>query len=313
MNLGAFVNHVFNDLTFDEMLDFLTYHQVDAVELATGNYPGDRFVPLNELLVDATKRRAFINEIERRGLFISAFACHGNPLSPNVELARQHHETIIKTIELAGKLGVPFVTGFSGMPGPPDHSMYPNFPTAPWPPEYQEIYEWQWENRVIPYWREVGRFAAAHGVKLAIEPHGCFSVHSPYTLLKLRNAVGDVIGVNIDAAHLWWQGINVIEAIRIFGDQEALYHFSSKDIAFNSRNLNLYGVLDMQPFSDVKNRSWTFRTIGYGQSLKTWADMISALKANQYDYVVNIEQDDYLIDGLVGFQKAARSLKKLLL
>ncbi|UCZ52109.1 sugar phosphate isomerase/epimerase [Bacillus shivajii] len=310
MKLGVFVNHVFEHLTFEEMLDFVKSREIEAVELGTGNYPGDTFVPLNELLMNEMTRKRFLEAIESRGLFISALSCHGNPLHPDRDIAREHHETIIKTIDLAHLTGVPIVNGFSGMPGTPNSSRYPNFPTAPWPPEYKELYEWQWDEVVIPYWQEVGQYARQRGVKLGIEPHGNFSVHSPATLLKLREAVGDVIGVNLDSAHLWWQGIDVVEAIKIFAHAEALYHFSSKDMWFDETNMNYFGLLDMQPFDDTFTRSWTFRTIGYGRDVKTWANMISALKMSGYDYVINIEQDDPLIDGLEGFTKAAQLLKK---
>lgn len=69
---------------------------------------------------------------------------------------------------------------------------------------------WQWENKVIPYWTEMGRFAESHNVNIAIEPHGGFSVHTPATLLKLREAVGEVIGANFDPSHVWWLGMDPV-------------------------------------------------------------------------------------------------------
>lgn len=45
-----------------------------------------------------------------------------------------------------------------------------------------------------------------------------FVAFNPSSLLRLRDAVGDIIGANFDPSHLFWQGINptaVIEALRL--------------------------------------------------------------------------------------------------
>jgi len=73
------------------------------------------------------------------------------------------------TVLLAEKLGVPVVVDFSGCPGDSDKAKYPNWVTCPWPPEYLEVLAWQWEKKAIPYWVKHAKFAADHGVKVAIE------------------------------------------------------------------------------------------------------------------------------------------------
>lgn len=313
MKLGVFVTRVFEHLTFEDMLEFVKSLGIEAVEFGTGNYPGDLYAKPSELLMDEGKRTAFQRMIESRGLIISALSAHGNPLHPNEKIARQHHETLIQTIDLAQQLGVKVVVSFSGTPGTPDGSQFPNFPISPWPPEYLEIFEWQWEQKIIPYWKEVGRYAAQRGIRIGIEPYAGFSVHSPATLLKLRQAVGEVIGVSLDFANLWWQGIDPVEAVKILGYAGSIYHVSTKDISFSYNNTNLYGILDMQPRNQVHTRSWLWRTIGYGHDLKTWADIISALQLVGYNYAFNIEHEDPLIDGLEGIAKAAGNLRELLL
>ena len=76
--------------------------------------------------------------------------------------------TLFKTVELAEKLEVPVVNTFSGCPGDHEDAKYPNWPVAPWPNDFQEILKWQWENKVIPYWTGVGKFAADRNVKVGI-------------------------------------------------------------------------------------------------------------------------------------------------
>ncbi|MFC4768659.1 sugar phosphate isomerase/epimerase family protein [Effusibacillus consociatus] len=313
MKLGVFVARVFKDLPFEEMLDFVKSWGVEAVEFGTGNYPGDIFVKPAQLLADGGKQKGFLHAVESRGMFISAFSVHGNPLHPNRTIAREHHQTLIRTIDLAQQMGVPVVNCFSGNPGAPDSTLYPNFAYLYWPPEYPEILQWQWEQQVIPYWREVGRYAAQRGVNIGIEMHEGFTVHSPADVLRLREAVGEVIGAGFDASHLWTQGINPVEAVKILGFAGAIYHVSTKDMIFSEANMNLYGVLDPKPMDQPGFRSWYYRTIGYGHDLKTWADISSALRMVGYDYVLNIEQEDPLIDGLEGFTKAAGNLRGLII
>jgi sugar phosphate isomerase/epimerase len=313
MRLGVFASGVFHNLPFEEMLDFVRSRGVEALEFGTGNYPGDVFVKPAQFLMDVRQQKTFLQAVESRGMFISAFSAQGNPLHPNKTIARQHHDTLILTIDLAQKMGVPVVNSFSGNPGAPDSTLYPNFAYVYWPPEYQEILKWQWEQKVIPYWKELGAYAASRGVKIGIEMHEGFTVHAPADVLKLRQAVGEVIGCSFDASHLWTQGINPVEAAKILGFAGAIYHVSTKDMIFSEDNLNLYGLLDPKPQEQPQYRAWYYRTIGYGHDLKTWSDIISTLQLIGYNGGFHIEQHDPLIEGLEGFTKAAKNLRRLLI
>ena len=91
-----------------------------------------------------------------------------------------------------------------------------NWPVLPWPTEYDDNYNYQWEQKLIPYWKEINTEAEAAGVKIGIELHGGFLAHTPYTMLKLRDAAGKAIGCNLDPSHLWWQGIDPVAAVKIF-------------------------------------------------------------------------------------------------
>src|SRR5699024_857081 len=137
---------------------------------------------------------------------IGSLSCHGNPLTPDTAFAKESRELFQKTVKLAEKLEVPVINCFSGTPGDHEGAKYPNWPVAPWPNEYREAMERQWKEKIIPYWKEAGQFAKDHQVKVALELHGGFSVHTPATLLRLREEVGEVIGANLDPSHLWWQG-----------------------------------------------------------------------------------------------------------
>ena len=161
------------------------------------------------------------------GFSISALSCHGNPLHPDAARARHDQEVHRKTILLCEQLGVPVIVDFSGCPGDSPKSSQPNWVTCPWPPEYLKVLEWQWEKVAIPYWTKHAKFAADHGVKIAIEMHPGFLVYNPETMLKLRAAAGPSIGCNYDPSHMFWQGIDPVAAIRILGD--AIFHVHAKD------------------------------------------------------------------------------------
>lgn len=313
MKLSIFVNHIFNNYSFEQMLDWVAAHRIEAVELGTGNYPFSKFVPLNELLHNRMKQMSYLKQINDRGLFISAFSAQGNPLHPNSQMAREHHQILINTIDLASEMGVPIVNSFSGQPGEPGCGKYPNEPSFDWPQEYPELVNIQWEKVIIPYWKEVARYAESKKVLIAIEMHPGFAVNSPATLLKLRHAVSPIIGACVDASHLWPQGIDPVAAIHILASEGALFFFETKDMEFFPENMNYYGLTDIQPTSNIKTRSWTYRTIGYGHDVKTWANIISALARWGYDYVFSIEQSDPIIEGLEGASKAARLINDWLI
>ncbi|WP_438435370.1 sugar phosphate isomerase/epimerase family protein [Gorillibacterium sp. sgz500922] len=312
MKLGVF-NPLFNQKSFEEMLDILAAKGLQAVEIGTGGYPGNSHCDLDGLLADEGKRKAYQAQLDSRGIIVSAFSCHSNPLHPQKAIAKEADELIRKTIDLAQLMGVPVVNTFSGCPGDHEDAKYPNWPVAPWPNDYQEILDWQWEYKVIPYWKEINQYATERGIKIGLELHGGFSVHTPATLLRLREATGEAIGANLDPSHMWWQGIDPVQAVLILGKAGALHHFHAKDASLDPNNINRYGVTDMQPYTNMLDRAWQFRSVGFGHDLKVWADLMSALRLVDYDYVVSIEHEDGLMSVDEGFSKAVANLQQVLI
>jgi sugar phosphate isomerase/epimerase len=309
MKLGVFTA-LYQNLPVEQALDKVAAMGAEAVELGTGNYPGAHHCNPDELLAEPERARAFRRSVERRGLLISALSAHGNPLHPDEEVARSAHETWRKTVHLAELLEVPVVNVASGCPGDHAEAKHPNWVTCAWPPDYPAILEWQWNERVIPYWTEEARFAAAHGVTLGVEMHPGFVVYNPETMLRLRAAVGPAAGVNFDPSHLFWLGIDPVEAIKALGP--AIVHVHAKDTYIDMANVHVNGVLDSKHYSRVLERAWTFRTVGYGQGEKVWRDIVSALRAVGFDYVMSIEHEDSLASVDEGLSKAIRFLSGLL-
>ncbi|QKS70141.1 sugar phosphate isomerase/epimerase [Paenalkalicoccus suaedae] len=312
MKVGVFTV-LFAQKEFEDMLDYVKEAGVTAVEIGTGGYPGDAHCKVDELLESEELRKEYMEKVTSRGLTISAFSCHGNPITPDEEFAKHSHESLVKTIKLAGLMNVPVVNTFSGTAGDHEGAKHPNWPVSPWPNEYSDMLKWQWEEKLIPYWKEIAKLADENGVKIGLELHGGFLVHTPHTMLKLREATGDAIGANLDPSHLWWQGIDPVAAIKILGKAGAIHHFHAKDTYIDQDNVNMHGLLDMQPYGDVQTRAWSFRSVGCGHSMQEWSDMISALRTFGYDYVVSIEHEDPIMSIEEGFQRAVDNLNSIII
>jgi sugar phosphate isomerase/epimerase len=207
---------------------------------------------------------------------------------------------------------VPVVCAFAGCPGDGPDARRPNWVTCPWPEDFLEVLDWQWTERVIPYWRAEAEQAARHGVRVAIEPHPNFVVYNTETMLRLREAAGDNVGANFDPSHLFWQGMDPVESIRELGRAGALFHVHAKDTYLDRGNIARNGVLDTKHYGRIPERSWTFRTIGYGQGERAWRDILSALRTAGYDYVMSIEHEDALLSSDEGLAKAVDLLRPLM-
>jgi sugar phosphate isomerase/epimerase len=312
MKLGVFTV-LLRDLPFEEMLDKLQGLGIEAVEIGTGNYPGSHHCDVDELLGDAAKAEAFRRAVESRGMIISALSQHGNPLHPQEDVARPSHETWKKTVLLAELLEVPVVNAFSGCPGDSDGSRYPNWATCAWPDDFRNVLEWQWTEKVIPYWTTEAAYAAEHGVRIGFEMHPGFVVYNTETLLKLREACGDAVGANVDPSHLFWQGMDPVEVVKILGGRDAIFHVHAKDTQIDRRNTAVNGILDTKPYGQLLDRSWVFRTVGYGQGEKPWRDIISTLRAVGYDYVLSIEHEDSYMSIDEGLRRGIEVLKSIII
>jgi sugar phosphate isomerase/epimerase len=310
MRIGVFTV-LFQDMPFESALDKVVQAGISAVEIGVGGYPGSHHCPVDELLANESRRKSWMQAVTTRGLIVSAFSAHYEPLSPNPGLARESDEVFRKAVRLASLMGVPVVNVMSGLPAGARGDSSPNWVTCPWPPHNQQILDYQWNEVAIPYWKDAGKYAADHGVKIAVEMHPGFLVYNVETLLRLRDAVGPVLGCNFDPSHLFWNGVDVPSAIRTLGD--AIFHMHGKDSCLDPRNTAVNGCNDAKPYDQIPHRSWTFRTIGYGHDAKAWKDIMSALRLVGYDYVVSIEHEDAMMSIDEGLAKGVALLRDVLI
>ena len=300
-----------NGVSLGDTLDYLKTQDVNWVEIGTGNFPGNQHCPLDDLLKSEQALQDWKDEFKRRKMRISGLSCHGNPIHPDSNIAKAHLDVQRKTIQLAEKVGVKTVVLFSGCPGGSPKDTMPNWVTCPWPPDFLDILEYQWNDVAIPFWQKEAKFANDHGVKLAFEAHPGFVVYNPETVLKLRKACGKTVGANLDPSHFFWQGIDPIAAVRAL--KGAIHYVHAKDTRVEPLTSRVNGNLDTKSYGDLLERSWVFRTCGYGHDALWWNDFVSTLKMCGFDGVLSVEHEDSMMSPKEGLEKAIAFLKGVII
>ncbi|MFJ9565134.1 sugar phosphate isomerase/epimerase family protein [Streptomyces fuscichromogenes] len=307
MKIGLNTDSV-GQLTLDETLDLAAELGLDHVEFATGAWSTAPHVDIDRLLDSESARRELLARVADRGLAISALTCSGNPLHPGPS-GREHDQVARRTIALAPLLGVERVVMMSGLPGGPGDAN-PNWITVSWPPETTRILDWQWAEKVLPYWRDLVAHARDRGVpRLALEMHAHQAVHNVPTLLRLREEVGPVVGANFDPSHLMWMGADPLAAIEALG--EAIYHVHAKDTRLEPARLALTSRLETLPVMAAEDRSWNYVTLGYGHDDAFWRAFCLALRRAGYDDVLSIEHEDVLMAPVEGVTKTVDLLRRV--
>jgi len=307
MKIGLFTDG-FMQLPFLEVLAKAAGLGIQAVEIGTGNFSPATHCDLDRLLTSAPARQEFLGAIASHGLELAALNCSGNPIHPNSEVALKASEVTRKTLELAGLLGVETVICMTGCPGTPHGGGYPNWVVASWPEDFLELLDWQWRDRVIPYWSEMAALAKSQGVRrLCFELHPGMSAYNVTSFNRLRSAIGPIIAANLDPSHFFFQGMDPLVVIRALGS--AIGYVHAKDARVDPYNLALQGALDMQPGKPVRDIVWAYRTLGYGHGAQFWADFVSALRSVGYDGVLSIEHEDPLMDAEEAIGRAVELLK----
>jgi len=294
------------DADFDSMLAVAARLKMDMLEFGCGNWSTAPHLKLDQLLESAVARNDFRARLADHGIGISALNCSGNPLHPG-EAGRRHDEITRKTIRLARLLDVDRVVMMSGCPGAPG-DRHPNWITTEWPPEVRDILRWQWDQALIPYWQDLVAYTQNQGVsRLCLELHGFQNVYSVATLARLRDAVGETVGANLDPSHLMWMGADPLAAARALGS--AVYYVHAKDTRIDPLNAGINGVIDTTPASEYKTRSWNYITLGYGHDETWWREFVAVLAAVGYDGVLSIEHEDPAMSAVEGVEKSVALLR----
>lgn len=304
MKLG-FVTDTLGNLPLGDVLKHAERMGLSGLEVNTGGWSTAPHFNLKQMLESNAARRDFTHSFEQHNLEIIALNANGNPLHPTQP---EQAQCLKDTIRLAGELGVKTVCTMSGLPEGQAGDRMPNWVVASWPPETQTILRYQWEERLLPFWSEIADLAKANGVeRIALELHGSQCVYNVRSLLKLRNAIGPLIGANLDPSHLFWMGADPLAAADALGD--ALYHVHAKDTMLNTSVQAVDSLLENGSLMDVSARSWSYITLGFGHGEEWWRQFCYRLKMAGYDGWLSIEHEDVLLNSLEGLEKSVALLQ----
>ncbi|MDR1621198.1 MAG: sugar phosphate isomerase/epimerase [Synergistaceae bacterium] len=309
MKLGIYTN-ARKDLSFEEFLDYAKDLGAEMVELGCGEESGFAHCDPEVLLNDEAAFARYAEALSRRRLRVSALSCHGNPVAADPSLAAFSDRCMRNAVLLAEKMRLDTINCFSGCPGS-GASRLANWVTVGWPMDYPQLYRWQWNEVLVPYWKDFAAFARAHGIlHVALEMHPGQMCYNPKTVKRLRAEAGDNIGVNLDFSHLLWQRMEpdlVIEELR-----GMIWHMHVKDIAFQERQVRENGLINFHYFDESEKRPWNFRCIGYGHDLGWWGRVFAALRRGGYDYVASVEYECEITSADFGIRSSLERLASIL-
>lgn len=307
MKLG-FVSDSLGGMSRAEMLKNAQRMGVTGIEVNTCGWSTSPHFDLKNMLGNSSAQASFQKEFADHGLEIICLNANGNPLHPT-DTAQS--ADLKDTIRIAGEMGIKTVCTMSGLPAGSANDLMPNWIVSSWPPETQEILKYQWEEKLIPYWTELAALAKENGVeKIALELHGNQCVYNVPSLLKLRQAIGPLIGANLDPSHLFWMGADPLIAAEALG--EALYHVHAKDTFLNEPVQATTSLLENGPLMEIPSRSWSYITLGFGHGEEWWRQFCYRLKMAGYDGWLSIEHEDVLLNSLEGLEKSVAVLQKVM-
>lgn len=301
---------VFNDLSYCQMLDRVKAYGIDAVEMTAGGWGGCKHVPTAELLADDGRCKEYLQELDSRGMEIAALNCSGNPLCPG-EMGQLHTKTIYDTAVLAGKLGVKKLVMMSGLPAGAPGDKTPNWVTSTisWPGYMAEMVRYQWDDVAIPWWKKFVAHCKEQGVEqIAIEEFPCQLVYNPETLLRLRDAVDPMVGINMDPSHLVAIGADPIASLRAL--KGAIYHVHGKDVRIERGVCDINGLPEWKPVTDVENRTWNYVAVGCGKDLQWWKEFFSVCRMMGYNGYVSLEMEDLTMGVEAGLETSIDALNQ---
>lgn len=315
---------ILHDRPLDAALDVIGKLGLNAAEINAGGFLPPTHIPsIDDIVESSTAAQDYLGVFADKGIRLAGLNVNGNPLHPNPVIGDKHAGDLRRAIRAAAALGQKRVVTMSGLPGEPG-GKNPNWIVNPWNSGSLSVLDYQWDDVVVPFWKEIAALAEEHDVKVAIEMHPQNVVFNPPTLLRLIEKVGtDYVGAEMDPSHLFWQWMDPIAAVDYLGDR--VFHAAAKDVRINE-NAKLYGVLDdrfrrLDPTEDrvnlggdewvnewPKDSAWDFVALGRGHDQAFWSDFLAALYRVDPDMAVNIEHEDVSLGRIEGLQVAAEVL-----
>ena len=310
MEIGLFTNCFF-DKPWGEICQIASEVGIGIVEAGAGALNGKSHCNPAELLKEGEALKRFRKTADKYGVEVRELSCMGNFLHPDKAIADELIADLEAAMMLASKIGVKIVNTFAGCPGAGEKAVYPNWIALPYPPEFIEHSRWQWEKKIIPFWKEMVKKAKKLGIVFGFEMHPGDSIYNTETLLRLREATGaEEIGCKFDPTHLFWQGMDPVACIRRLG--KAIVSVHAQDSETNRDVMDVNGMLTTLDYHERRKRPWNLRLVGYGHSEDFWRSLVSALRSEGYDGAIYIEHQDEHLSKVEGLKKAYEFLDRII-
>jgi sugar phosphate isomerase/epimerase len=208
--------------------------------------------------------------LQKAEMHVSAFQVTQNHISPDAAKRAQENAYFVKAIELAGKLGVPYIGTASGK-------------------DPAKKFQQQIDEIVRVYNEKYFRACEENKVRILWEPwpEGPNLATSPVGFETLFKGFGDspYVGLQYDPSHLVRQFMDPIQTARDFVDKIYDVHLKDTEI--------LQPVLRAGGINPVNGASWwRYRIPGMGSI--NWREFFSVLQDVGYTGAMSIEQEDPL-------------------
>ena len=291
MRIGLFTDGL-SHLHLGDVLGWCRENEVVDIELGVGGYSSAPHVDLASLVNEPLARDRLAGELDESGCRLVALNASGNPLHPDVSVGDAHDAVLRNAVRVARLLGVNRVVAMSGCPGGPGGGSWPVFAGGAWLPDMEGLWDWQWEQKIAPYWRQFSRWASveAPDVTICLELHPGTSIYNAESFALLCTVTEGNVLVNLDPSHFWWQGIDPLREIEALAGRIGFAH--GKDTIVHPGRVAVHGVLDFRWPAAAATMPWHFCAVGAGHTEEEWCKLLAALRRGGYDGVVSIEHED---------------------
>jgi sugar phosphate isomerase/epimerase len=203
-------------------------------------------------------------------MHVSAFQITVNHIDPDPNRRAQVNAYFVKAIELAGKLGIPYIGTASGKDASQPFEQQVDQVVRTYNEKYFSACE---HNHVRILWEPY-----PEGPNLAISPVGFEALFKGF-------ADSPYVGLQYDPSHLVRQFMDPIQTARDFADKIYDVHLKDTEI--------LWPVLRAGGINPVNRaRWWRYRIPGMGSI--SWREFFSVLQDVGYTGAMSIEQEDPL-------------------
>lgn len=323
MKFGVY-NAILHDRSLPEALKVINDLGLDGLEVNTGGFLPAVHVPnIEEILTSDMARDDFLEIFANEGLEILGLNCNGNPLHAKDEIRTKHRHDVVRSVNLANRLGQHRVVTMSGLPGSEPGAKNPNWIVNAWNSAHLNVIDYQFDV-AAEFWKEVDALARDLDVVVALELHPQNVVFNPASMRELVRRTGSTnIGVELDASHLFWQQMDPIAVVDNLGPLVA--HAAAKDVRVNP-HAAIEGVLDNsfrklspdEPRTNLggdewanewpKPAAWDFVALGKGHDSDYWAEFLKALNRVDSNMIINIEHEDVSMGRVEGLEFASKVL-----